>query len=757
LLLLATFFIIPSFVSAQPAPKKTRILFLLDGSSSMTYTWNEGYSRFDVASTILLSIMDSIYSLNNEIEFAVRAYGTKYPAQLQNCTDTELEVPFNIQNARQIKTRLRNLVPIGSSPIAFSLMKASDNELFDHDKYDYSVIFITDGGESCNGDVCGIYQKLLQRKISIKPYIIGLDKNETLKSYYACLGNYIEVSTTAEIDEAIRLIVEANRSIIEKPKQLNVVTQYSNVEPVKVVPKVDTVIPPPPIKRDDFSYRLLEVYRMPVRRNETKQIIFPATRLKRVKTVSLAFEYTEEKKQEAVWRSIVPMLKANVLKNSAAKTPPSKNKLPIAKKVIVEFEYEEAKKISPTLLALNPSVRSTPIPVAGVSTMKAKSNLRITKKVSVAFEYVEPKKISPPLDPIKAGIAVITLKPGKAALATSKNKLKVAKKVSVEFEYEEIKKIDMARIKPIMYPRRYTYANRLPNPNPRNRTFSAVTIAFAVEEKKDVAKKDTVMAPVDFPNNSVEYTTEVKASTGTTVQVFFLGTNGKTYPTAKPMIHMQDVKSNQTITSFTRDMNGNEPVAQNVPPGKYNLVIKGFDDLYANNIVIEPNTLTKVIVKVNDGTLKFTYQGNIKRPMVEYTAIVNRRFAAGANVIQKCSESRMYEPGTYYVEVNTLPAYKASIDLNFDAIYEIQIPESGTLVIMNDKPLGKIQIQSMLGDQYVTFHTMNITGNMSEQRVNLRPLQYKILYPADPNMPQAGLKEVPVRIRSNNQTELELR
>jgi Ca-activated chloride channel family protein len=100
-------------ISAQPTIKKTRILFLLDASSSMTYPWNAGYTRFEVASNILLKIMDSVYVVNNEIEFGVRAYGTMYPAQLQNCIDTRLEVPFNLQNTNQIKTRLSNL---GSMP-----------------------------------------------------------------------------------------------------------------------------------------------------------------------------------------------------------------------------------------------------------------------------------------------------------------------------------------------------------------------------------------------------------------------------------------------------------------------------------------------------------------------------------------------------------------------------------------------------------------------------------------------------------------
>ena len=49
------------------------------------------------------------------------------------------------------------------------MKEASEHELNDAALYDYSVIFITDGGESCNGDVCGVFLELLQKKITIKP------------------------------------------------------------------------------------------------------------------------------------------------------------------------------------------------------------------------------------------------------------------------------------------------------------------------------------------------------------------------------------------------------------------------------------------------------------------------------------------------------------------------------------------------------------------------------------------------------------
>ena len=759
-------------ISAQPTIKKTRILFLLDASSSMTYPWNAGYTRFEVASNILLKIMDSVYVVNNEIEFGVRAYGTMYPAQLQNCIDTRLEVPFNLQNTNQIKTRLSNLAPIGSSPIAYSLKKASENELNEVQNYDYSVIFITDGGESCGGDVCGIYQELLKKKISIKPYIIGLDSNAALKSYYACLGNYIEVSTTDDIQRAVNLILDANKTIIDKPKQLKLVTTYSNVPAIKdtVAPVVvikDTVAPAPIIKDTVITERTkwrivkLTFKRIPVPTHEVIHPVVETTPMKKIESVTIRIDLIEPKKSSKELEALNALNGQKKLNAAKVAIKIKKSTFAFAKKVSLVFEYEEPKKVSPVFDMLAPRYMALTLKSSKPLVTAKKSALTYAKKASLMFEYEEPKKVSPVFDNLMPVYKAITLNKATSSIITKKSSLKYPKKVSVQFEYQEHPKEYLATLKMALYPKRMSYAFFMPTPTAMNLKGRKVALHFKIEEKKAaaVAKKDTVMPePPVFLNNSIEYTTEVIADKETKVQVYFKGTNGKTYPTAKPMILMQDAKTNQTVTSFRRDMNGADPVPQSVPQGTYNLVIKGFDDLYANNIEIKPNTVTKVIVKVSDGTLQFRYQGNIKRPMTEYTAVVNRRFASGATIKQKCSESLMYEPGTYYVEINSLPTYKASIDISFDASFEIQLPEPGTLAIMNSNALGKIQLQTTLGDQFVTFYTMNITGNLNEQRVQLLsnyPL--RIVYPVDPKNPALGTKQIPFRINPNNTLELELK
>ncbi len=210
-------------------------MFILDASSSMTYEWNKDYNRFAIARNILLQIVDSIYAVNNEVEFGVRLYGSEHPAQEKNCMDSKLLVPFNLQNVNQIKRSLLYTNPIGWSPIAYSLRESAASEINNTATYDYSIIFITDGGESCGGDICKTYSELLQKRVSVTPYIIGLDNNETLKGYYNCLGKYVSVLEVDDIPKAVKLIVDENRPILNKKKQLNLKTVFSN-SPVKKAP-----------------------------------------------------------------------------------------------------------------------------------------------------------------------------------------------------------------------------------------------------------------------------------------------------------------------------------------------------------------------------------------------------------------------------------------------------------------------------------------------------------------------------------------
>ncbi len=280
-ILIVCLFLLPQSFSTnaqhhnREALKQPRILILLDGSSSMMQPWSDDDSRFKAAGKIIIHLMDSIYRINDQVEFALRVYGHQSPVQQNNCFDTRQEVVFSKNNLTQMYLRLNSLHPRGVSPIAFSLKEAAEQDLLGEQQNAYSIILITDGGESCGGDICDVVQKLLDKKIFFKPYILSLVDYTPLRQQYACLGTYLNVTNEKEIGTATNTIMESYRKtlqlpgIISKPSQQPVVAPAPKPVTITIpAPKKDTVVAvkpvtPPVVKRDTVPPAPKPVVRTP--------------------------------------------------------------------------------------------------------------------------------------------------------------------------------------------------------------------------------------------------------------------------------------------------------------------------------------------------------------------------------------------------------------------------------------------------------------------------------------------------------------
>lgn len=227
--------------------KPARILFLVDGSSSMLYNWKANETRNKVASRIISDLCDSIIAVNNDVSFGIRAYGTQYPSQQKNCTDTRLEMPFtNANNIHLLKHKATQIRAFGYSPIAYSLQVAAEQDFQYSDDYSYSIILITDGGESCGGDICKVMETLINKKIAFKPYIISLLNDQMLEHQFQCMGEYLSVTNDDEIKTAITKIIGDNRKILEI-KSTPPAPTPKVVQPAIITEKPRTISPIEPI------------------------------------------------------------------------------------------------------------------------------------------------------------------------------------------------------------------------------------------------------------------------------------------------------------------------------------------------------------------------------------------------------------------------------------------------------------------------------------------------------------------------------
>lgn len=197
--------------------RQPRILILLDGSSSMVQPWGKSSQRFTAAAKVITSLMDSIYQVNGSVEFGLRVYGHQSSVDQHDCYDSQLEVPFSKDNRTQMMLRLASIKPVGVSPIAYSLKQAAMKDLVNDARNAYSIILITDGGESCGGDICDVVKTLVAQKIFFKPYILSMVDYKPLEEQYACLGKYLQVAQESDMAPAISTIVDAYRPLLTSP------------------------------------------------------------------------------------------------------------------------------------------------------------------------------------------------------------------------------------------------------------------------------------------------------------------------------------------------------------------------------------------------------------------------------------------------------------------------------------------------------------------------------------------------------------
>lgn len=185
-------------------PPLTRILFVFDASQSMYGRWQTGV-KMEVAKKLLSNLLDSLAKVNN-LELALRCYGHQSKFPPQDCKDTKLEVPFGPNTAAKIKNRIQQLVPSGTTPIAYSLEKAA-NDFTPCSNCRNIILLITDGIEECDGDPCAVSAALQKNGIILKPFVIGVGLDVDIKKQFECVGNFFDASNEEQFKTVLNVVI----------------------------------------------------------------------------------------------------------------------------------------------------------------------------------------------------------------------------------------------------------------------------------------------------------------------------------------------------------------------------------------------------------------------------------------------------------------------------------------------------------------------------------------------------------------------
>ena len=229
LLLLAVLVISnPSYSQDQNAP----ILFIYDGSGSM---WGamENKTKKEIAAEVLTS---TVINLPENQNLGLIAYGHR---EKGNCDDIEYLADLSNQSKSIVTNAVKKINPVGKTPLARSALMAINSLKESNTKA--TIILITDGIESCDGDICQVIREAKGAGIDFKLHIVGFGLKEGEKEQLKCAakegdGNYYDADNAGGLGE---VLTEATSETVDKPEGNLTIYATKNGEPVDawVIPK----------------------------------------------------------------------------------------------------------------------------------------------------------------------------------------------------------------------------------------------------------------------------------------------------------------------------------------------------------------------------------------------------------------------------------------------------------------------------------------------------------------------------------------
>lgn len=240
-------------------------------------------NRIESAKQLFYKFLDSL-SQNKNYVFALRMYGhtVKYPPG--NCKDSKLIVPFSKNNTAQIKANVAAAKPTGITPIEHSLTESA-NDFPDKNAVNM-VILITDGIEECGGDPCAARQKLLEKGIVFKPFIIGIGLSPEQIKTFGCVGNYFDFDEPTTFTTISQIIQQQklNKTSLQinlldskgLPKETDVNLTFTDVKQQKYtanyIHTLNTFGHPDTLFFDDFPTYKVKAHTIPAVESNTFNI-----------------------------------------------------------------------------------------------------------------------------------------------------------------------------------------------------------------------------------------------------------------------------------------------------------------------------------------------------------------------------------------------------------------------------------------------------------------------------------------------------
>lgn len=674
--------------------KTTRILFILDGSSSMTENWSGSTNRYDAGRFLIHDIMDSIYTQNPNVEFGLRVFGHNYTVEKNNCLDTRMEVRFSPLNSEMVNGRLGIISPQGVSPIALTLRESAEVDIISSKKYAYSIILITDGYESCGGDLCMVMQSLLNQKINFTPYIVSLNNDPTLVNQYDCMGQFMTVTNRSDFVPVIQKIMNDNNYFIATDTTVFIPqTSYNNLTVVVDTPKVD--VAPNDIIDTPF-------------RGEDKNIDIEVPGPDNKNIIQYDVKDPEGPKKFTSVKMINTTINTTSLLNYPKSTKPVLTKTKVNPLPQFTFIIDEPPVATDNNTVKPPLNNKIDTPITNIVKPKEIKTYPLLKKFSTKTEY--------------------TIKP----LALAPSSVKITK-----MKINPLPKFNLPKDEEVVV---------------KNTTTPPINTNSNPPKKDSVTYHTNTQKQVDIKDQRTIVKTEDKSDTNApgTMQIYFTNGHGKYYTTS-PKIEIKDNATGTIVWKGHREFSNGVPAMITVPNGSYTVSLS--ESGRFSQVTIENGKNKRVEIVVGGGNLAFTFTGTNEIPK-GYVATVSKQFEKTEIVEHPTDKVLQYEAATYHIEINTLPLLMYNVKVDFDNTTMVSIPKPGTIQIINEEEMGRIEFWHNLAGQPYRFYEMSIYGDVEFQKVDLRPGTYEIRYPFVTESGERVMKVKRVTLKSEQELQI---
>lgn len=209
-------FLLPvlALLAAQPLAQaqtdaKSTILFILDGSGSM-WARIDNDPKITIAKDVMIRL---IQQLPDNVEAGLQVYGHRSKG---DCNDIELMSPVGKSDKSTLIQQIQSIQPQGKTPITGSLKLAG--EQLKSTEEETTVVLISDGQETCEGDPCALMRELRGQGIKMQVHVVGFDVNQDERKQLVCIaeaggGKYFTAQNTTQLKDAL---TEVRKEVVEK-------------------------------------------------------------------------------------------------------------------------------------------------------------------------------------------------------------------------------------------------------------------------------------------------------------------------------------------------------------------------------------------------------------------------------------------------------------------------------------------------------------------------------------------------------------